>query len=80
MSKPYHCVPPPSTRCLNLVTGTVCTSAIIVIAASVHYIVTELTQDLFLDEIRILPIDTPDTLALLNVAVAGLTILTVPVM
>jgi len=60
--------------------GVLCTSSVIVIGTSVHYVVTELNETLFVDGIQVLPVDTPDTLALLNVAVAALTILTVPVM
>jgi len=60
--------------------GSICLFSLIVIGASSNYIAIELTQVLSIDGVQVLPVQTPDALALLNVAVAAITILTVPPM
>ncbi|KAI0070748.1 hypothetical protein K474DRAFT_1713076 [Panus rudis PR-1116 ss-1] len=61
---------------LSAVTG----FAVITLGTSSHYIATTLNAVLFIDGIPVLPADQPDTFSVLNVAIAGLTLLTLPVM
>ncbi|TCD69578.1 hypothetical protein EIP91_007000 [Steccherinum ochraceum] len=62
------------------VLGALTTFSIIVLAVNAHYIFVTLNDDLFVDGFVVWPQDSPDTFSLLNVAVAALTLLTVPVM
>lgn len=57
------------------------------IGVNAHFIFTEMNDELLIDdglfiddEFAVWPTDTPDTFAVLNIAVAVLTLLTVPLM
>ncbi|KAH8103391.1 hypothetical protein BXZ70DRAFT_925432 [Cristinia sonorae] len=56
------------------------TFSVVVVATNAHYIFITLNDTLFVDGFAAWPQDSPDTFSLFNVAVAGLTILTVPAM
>lgn len=54
--------------------------SIIVVAVNGHYIFITLNDTLFVDGFKAWPQDSPDVFSVYNVAVAGLTLLTLPVM